>query len=94
LTNAIFAPAYAHVNATITVPFSTEKLRVMTKQQCRGDVSIEMLAHNPQLLPPQFVFDVGFTTMEDHDKLLVALRMLEKEAALVQQRALASKQRN
>ena len=63
---------------TLTSPLPIEKLRLLAKQNCRGDVVIDVLSRDVGIIPPQYLYELGFLTIEDRDKLQIAARLTER----------------
>jgi hypothetical protein len=62
---------------TITVA----KFEAVVTKACREAFEIELIAHDPGVLPALRLFNVGFTTPEDRDRVRIAMRFVEKEQA-------------
>jgi len=60
---------------------NTTKLEAVVAKSCRANYAIEVIAHDPTIIPHVRVFDVLFAALEDRDRVRIAMRLLEKEQA-------------
>lgn len=78
------------VLATVSTAMSVDRLSKFATPHCHSEFHISLIARDPLQIPQLYICDLEFGTIEDRDKVMIALRMLEKEKALVQQRAAAA----
>lgn len=60
---------------------NTSKFEAIVVKSCRSAYTIETVAHDPTLVPHIRIFNVTFSTLEDRDRVRIAMRFLEKEQA-------------
>ena len=60
---------------------NTTKFEAVVAKSCRATYAIEMIAHDPTIIPNVRVFNVLFAALEDRDRVRIAMRFLEKEQA-------------
>lgn len=60
---------------------NTTKFEAVVAKSCRATYAIEMIAHDPTIIPNIRVFNVLFAALEDRDRVRIAMRFLEKEQA-------------
>ncbi len=60
---------------------SSSKFEAVVAKSCKSAYVIEVLAHDPTLIPHVRVFSVSFAALEDRDRVRIAMRFLEKEQA-------------
>jgi hypothetical protein len=58
---------------------SQAKFDALVTKACRAPFIIELVAHDPLMIPPLRLFNVDFTTAEDRDRVRIAMRFVEKE---------------
>jgi hypothetical protein len=66
---------------TFRITISASKFEALVAQACRSQFQIELIGHDPTLVPQLRLFDVLFSTPEDRDRVRIAMRFLEKEQA-------------
>ena len=57
------------------------KFQAVVAQACKAAYTVEMIAHDPTILPHLCIFNVSFASPEDRDRVRIAMRFLEKEQA-------------
>jgi hypothetical protein len=65
------------------VSISLSKFEAMVTKACRGPFAIELIAHDPGVVPQLRLFNVEFSTPEDRDRMRIAMRFVEKEQAAI-----------
>lgn len=60
---------------------NTSKFEAVVAQSCKAAYAVEMIAHDPTVIPHVRVFNVVFASPEDRDRVRIAMRFLEKEQA-------------
>ena len=70
---------------TFKTTISVTKFDAMVTKACRDAFAIELIAHDPGVIPAVRLFTVGFTTPEDRDRMRIAMRFVEKEQAALGQ---------
>ena len=70
------ADGHQHTFKTV---FSPERLRTILTKICRNPFTLTIEAHDRLCVPPYRIVSVTFATVEDRDRLRIALRQLEKE---------------
>lgn len=60
---------------------NTAKFQAIVTQACKSAHTVELIAHDPTILPHLRIFNVSFTSPEDRDRVRIAMRFLEKEQA-------------
>lgn len=60
---------------------STPKFEAVVAKSCKSVYAIEVIAHDPTLIPHVRIFNVSFASLEDRDRVRIAMRFLEKEQA-------------
>jgi hypothetical protein len=60
---------------------NTTKFEAVVASSCKSAYTIEVIAHDPTLIPHIRVFNVSFAALEDRDRVRIAMRFLEKEQA-------------
>ena len=63
------------------ITFSPAKFEAVLTKACREPFGMEIVAHDPALIPQVRLYNVGFSTPEDRDRVRIAMRFLEKEQA-------------
>ncbi len=63
------------------VTFNPSKFEAVVAKACKAPFEIEMIAHDPTVLPQLRIFNVVFASPEDRDRVRIAMRFLEKEQA-------------
>lgn len=73
----------------LATEFSLEKMRTIATQACRGraPLNVATIAHDPTRDPELRILELSFASPEDRDKVIIAMRMIERENALSSQRA-------
>ncbi|MBY0512235.1 MAG: hypothetical protein K2P94_19040 [Rhodospirillaceae bacterium] len=66
---------------TFKTTIAVSKFEAVVTKACREPFQIELIAHDPGLVPAPRLFTVGFTTPEDRDRVRIAMRFVEKEQA-------------
>ncbi len=57
------------------------KFEAVVAKSCKAEYVIEIVAHDPTILPQVRVFNVTFAAVEDRDRVRIAMRFLEREQA-------------
>lgn len=70
---------------TVSTPLGPDKMRVVAKQVCRHAARVEPIAHDRFSVPQIWTYELNFRTPEDRDKVVIALRMAEREGAVAHQ---------
>ena len=60
---------------------STPKFEAVVAKSCRSPYTVEVIAHDPTAVPHVRIINVNFTSLEDRDRVRIALRFVEKEQA-------------
>ena len=60
---------------------SAEKFDAVVARSCRAPVVVELQGADPTTIPQTRLFGVSFTTVEDRDRLRIAMRFVDKEQA-------------
>jgi len=68
---------------TFKTSITTTKFEAMVAKACRETYVVELIAHDPGVIPAVRLFTVAFTTPEDRDRMRIAMRFVEKEQAAV-----------
>lgn len=68
---------------TFKTTIAVAKFEAVVIKACRDAFGIELIAHDPGLMPAPRLFTVGFTTPEDRDRVRIAMRFVEKEQAAI-----------
>ncbi len=63
------------------ITFSHTRFEALITKACREPFLIELVGHDPTLVPQVRLYNVGFSTPEDRDRVRIAMRFLEKEHA-------------
>lgn len=63
------------------VTVNPSKFEAVVAQSCKAAYTVELIAHDPTLLPHVRIFNVAFASPEDRDRVRIAMRFLEKEQA-------------
>ena len=66
---------------TFRTTISAAKFEALVTKACRTPFGIELVGHDPGLVPALRLFCVGFNTPEDRDRVRIAMRFVEKEQA-------------
>src|SRR6185436_473185 len=69
-----------HLFKTTITP---EKFEAVVARSCRYPVKIEIHGGDPTVVPQPRVFAVYFTSIEDRERVRIAMRFVEKEQAEV-----------
>jgi hypothetical protein len=67
-----------HLFKTTIAP---EKFEAVVARSCRSAFMIEILGSDPTVIPQPRLFGVNFTSLEDRDRVRIAMRFAEKEEA-------------
>ncbi len=57
------------------------KFQAVVAQACKSPHTVELIAHDPAIIPHLRIFNVSFTSPEDRDRVRIAMRFLEREMA-------------
>jgi hypothetical protein len=68
---------------TFKTTITVAKFEAVVTKACRDAFAIELIAHDPGVLPALRLFTVGFTTPEDRDRVRIAMRFVEKEQGAI-----------
>lgn len=60
---------------------SASKFEAVVAKSCKASYAVEVIAHDPTLIPQVRVFNVTFAALEDRDRVRIAMRFLEQEHA-------------
>ena len=60
---------------------SPDKFEAVVARSCRSAYTIEIQGSDPTIIPQPRVFAVNFTSLEDRDRVRIAMRFVEKEQA-------------
>jgi hypothetical protein len=60
---------------------AASKFEAVVAKTCKAPYAIEIIAHDPTLIPHVRVFNVSFAALEDRDRVRIAMRFLEQEHA-------------
>ncbi|MGE4063650.1 MAG: hypothetical protein AB7E79_09805 [Rhodospirillaceae bacterium] len=63
---------------------STSKFEAIVAKSCKSPYTIEVIAHDPTIIPQVRIFNVTFAALEDRDRVRIAMRFLEQEHAEMQ----------
>jgi hypothetical protein len=74
-------PPTCPVTVTLSTELPPEHITALLKQSCRAETTATLLAHDPQRVPQLRIYDLGFTSAEERDRFLIAMRMREQQAA-------------
>jgi len=66
---------------TFRTTISAAKFEALVAKACRAPYGIEIVGHDPGVVPQIRLFTVGFNTPEDRDRVRIAMRFVEKEQA-------------
>jgi hypothetical protein len=64
---------------TFKITFAPAKFEAVVAKSCKAAHTIDLIAHDPTLVPQVRIFNVAFTSPEDRDRVRIAMRFLEKE---------------
>ncbi len=64
---------------TFKTALSIVKFEAVVTKACRSPFDIELTAHDPGMIPAMRLFTIGFYSLEDRDRVRIALRFLEKD---------------
>jgi len=80
----------------LATEYSPEKMRTIATQACRGraPLNVATIAHDPTREPELRILELSFGSPEDRDKVIIAMRMIERENALTSQRAASVQNRS
>jgi len=70
-----------HCDHAFKTSITAPKFEAVVAKSCRSPYSVEVIAHDPTLVPSIRIINVSFTSLEDRDRVRIALRFLEKEQA-------------
>ncbi len=68
---------------TFKITFARTKFEALVTKACRAPFAIEVVGHDPGLVPALRLLTVHFTTPEDRDRVRIAMRFVEKEQASI-----------
>ncbi len=71
-------PACDHLFKTT---ISREKFDAVLARSCKGPYTVELEGADPTVIPQERVYSVAFTTLDDRDRVRIAMRFVEKEIA-------------
>lgn len=60
---------------------SSSKFEAVVAKSCKAPYAIEVIAHDPTIIPHVHIFNVSFAALEDRDRVRIAMRFLEQEQA-------------
>lgn len=60
---------------------NVSKFEAVVAKSCKAPYTIEVIAHDPTIIPHIRIFNVVFTSLEDRDRVRIGMRFLEKEQA-------------
>jgi hypothetical protein len=60
---------------------NASKFEAVVAKSCKAAYTIELIAHDPTIIPQVRIFNVAFASPEDRDRVRIAMRFLEKEMA-------------
>lgn len=60
---------------------SREKFEAVLARSCKAPFSFEIVAADPTVIPQERVYGVAFSSLEDRDRVRIAMRFVEKEVA-------------
>ncbi|MCA0202656.1 MAG: hypothetical protein LCH56_17815 [Proteobacteria bacterium] len=63
------------------VTVNASKFEAVVARSCKATYTVEMIAHDPTIIPHVRIFNVAFTSPEDRDRVRIAMRFLEQEQA-------------
>lgn len=63
------------------VMVNSSKFEAVVAKSCKAAYSVELIAHDPTIIPHIRIFNVVFASPEDRDRVRIAMRFLEKEQA-------------
>ena len=66
---------------TFKITFARTKFEALVTKACRAPFAIEIVGHDPGLIPALRLLTVHFQTPEDRDLVRIAMRFVEKEHA-------------
>lgn len=64
-----------------TVGLARDKLDAVCRRSCRAGFRISLDAADPTVIPPVRIYRVEFDSVEDRDRVRIAMRFVEKELA-------------
>ncbi|MBX7199724.1 MAG: hypothetical protein K1X51_10135 [Rhodospirillaceae bacterium] len=64
-----------------TVGLAKDKLDAVCRRSCRAGYRIFLDAADPTVIPPVRIYRVEFESVEDRDRVRIAMRYVEKELA-------------
>ena len=65
---------------TFKTPFAPDRISAILTKICREPFQVAHEAHDPNMLPPVHIICATFASVEDRDRLRIALHQLEKES--------------
>ena len=68
---------------TFRTTVTIAKFEALVTKAYRSPFAIELIGHDPSVVPQVRLFTVGFTTPDDRDRVRIAMRFVEKELAAV-----------
>ena len=60
---------------------SREKFEAVLARSCKAPFSYQIEAADPTVVPQERVYGVAFSSLEDRDRVRIAMRFVEKEVA-------------
>lgn len=66
---------------TFKTSISATRFEAAVAASCRAAYVLELIAHDPTLLPQVRIFNVTFANPEDRDRTRIAVRFIEQEQA-------------
>lgn len=60
---------------------SREKFQAVLARSCKTPFTFEIVAADPTVVPQERVFGVAFSSLDDRDRVRIAMRFVEKEVA-------------
>lgn len=64
---------------TFKTSLSPVKFEAVVTKACRAPFDIELTGHDPGMIPAMRLFTIGFYSLEDRDRVRIALRFLEND---------------
>ena len=60
---------------------SREKFEAVLARSCKTPYTHELVVADPTVVPQERVYGVAFTSLDDRDRVRIAMRFVEKEVA-------------
>lgn len=70
-----------HCEHAFKTTLAIAKFEAIVIKSCRAPFTLETIAHDPTLVPAVRIFNVTFKSLEDRDRVRIAMRFVEKEQA-------------